>query len=207
MLASHGGDAMKFMIGTAALFLVLSSSPAFAQDEPKPQQQEEHKPQDSPKAPEAKAPPAKPDTAQPKEKPAPPPEKAAKPQTDEKQQQQDKKAQVKQTQDQQKQVQQQPKDQQAQAHNAPAAKNAGNGNAHRIPDDKFRANFGPQHHFRVARSGNRFQYGGYWFAYSDPWPTGWSYDDDCYIEDDGGVYYLIDALHPDLRLVVIVQVS
>jgi flagellar motor protein MotB len=199
---------MKFMIGSAALLLILST-PAFAQEEPKPQQQEEHKPQDSPKAPaQEKAPPAKPAEGQPKEKQAPP-EKPAQPppkaQNQDKQQQNEKKAQEKQTQQQTKEQQAQPKQAQAQNHNAPAQNG---GNARRIPDDKFRAHFGPQHHFRVARGGgNRFQYGGYWFAYNEPWPVGWSYDDDCYIEDDGGVYYLIDVLHPDVRLVVAVEVS
>jgi flagellar motor protein MotB len=187
---------MKFMIGTTALFLILFSAPAFAQDEPKPQQQEEHKPQDSKAPPPEKAPADKPAAAQPKEKQAPPEKSqpAAKPQTE------------KQTQEQQKQAQQQQKTQQTQAHNSAPAQNGGN--AQRIPDDKFRSHFGPQHHFRPARGNNgRFQYGGYWFVYTDPWPVGWSYDDDCYIEDDGGVYYLIDVPHPDLRVVVVVQVS
>jgi flagellar motor protein MotB len=199
---------MKFMIGTAALFLILTSAPAFAQDEPKPQQQDEHKPQDSKAPVPEKAPPEKPEAGQPKEKQAPPEkaQPAAKPKTDEKQQQQEQKAQEKQTQEQQKQAQQQQKTQQAQAHNSAPAQNGGN--ARRIPDDKFRTHFGPQHHFRVARGNNgRFQYGGYWFVYTNPWPVGWSYDDDCYIEDDGGVYYLVDVLHPDLRLVVVVQIS
>ncbi len=191
---------MKLMIGTTALFLILFSAPAFAQDEPKPQQQEEHKPQDSKAPVPEKAPPEKPAPTQPKEKQAPPEKSQDKPQSDEKQKQQEQKTQEKQTQAQQKQAQQ------SQAHNSAPAQNGGN--ARRIPDDKFRSHFGPQHHFRPARGNNgRFQYGGYWFVYTDPWPSGWSYDDDCYIEDDGGVYYLVDALHPDLRLVVVVQVS
>ena len=196
---------MKFTLGTTALLLVLTSTPAFAQDEPKPQQQEEHKPQDSPKAPaQEKAPPAKPDADRPKdqpastEKPARPAVKAQEKQTEE---------QTKEQQDQQKKAQQQQqKAQPAQNHNnAQAHQNAGD--AHRIPDDKFRAHFGPQHHFRPSRGDSRFQYGGYWFVYNDPWPSGWAAEDDCYIEDDGGVYYLVDAIHPDFRLLLVVQVS
>jgi hypothetical protein len=187
---------MKFMIGTTALFLILFSAPAFAQDEPKPQQQEEHKPQDSKAPAPEKAPPEKPAAEQPKEKQPPPAKSQPKPQTDEKQQQEQKAK--------EKQTQQQQKAQPAQAHNAPAQ----SGGNKRIPDDKFRSNFGSQHHFRPARGNNgRFQYGGYWFVYTDAWPSGWSYDDDCYIEDDGGVYYLVDALHPDFRLVVAVEIS
>lgn len=31
-----------------------------------------------------------------------------------------------------------------------------------------------------------------------------SYNDDCYIEDDGGSYYLVDLIHPDIRVMLIV---
>jgi hypothetical protein len=73
----------------------------------------------------------------------------------------------------------------------------------RIPDDRYHANFGAQHRFRVERRGDRrFQYGGYQFEYS-AWPAGWGYDDDYYIEEIGGQYYLTDAVHPDRRIVVI----
>jgi hypothetical protein len=79
----------------------------------------------------------------------------------------------------------------------------------RIPDDKFRAHFGHDHHFRPGRpvivdNEPRFQYSGYWFQFADPWPAGWSYDDDCYIDyvDDG--YYLFDPVHPGVRIAVTV---
>lgn len=77
----------------------------------------------------------------------------------------------------------------------------------RIPDDKFRAHFGQEHHFHVGHpvivdNRPRFQYSGYWFEFVDPWPAEWSYDDDCYIDyvDDG--YYLFDPLHPGVRIAV-----
>jgi len=79
----------------------------------------------------------------------------------------------------------------------------------RIPEDRFRANFGRQHRFRIGRptvveGQPRFQYSGYWFEFEDPWPASWSYDDDCYIDyvDDG--YYLFDARYPGVRIAVIV---
>lgn len=78
----------------------------------------------------------------------------------------------------------------------------------RIPDDRFRSNFGHQHHFHVDRTRvvNVSQpvvvYGGYQFQLVEPWPAEWSYDDDCYIDyvDDG--YYLFDDEHPGMRIAV-----
>lgn len=80
----------------------------------------------------------------------------------------------------------------------------------RIPDDRFRSNFGRQHHFHVDRTRivNVSQpvvvYGGYSFQLVDAWPADWSYDDDCYIDyvDDG--YYLFDVMHPGIRIAVFV---
>jgi len=79
----------------------------------------------------------------------------------------------------------------------------------RIPEDRFRAQFGREHHFRVQRiilveDRPRFQYSGYWFELADPWPADWSYADDCYVDyvDDG--YFLFSPLHPGIRIAVIV---
>ena len=80
----------------------------------------------------------------------------------------------------------------------------------RIPDDRFRSNFGREHHFHVDRTRvvNVSQpvvvYGGYSFQLVDAWPAEWSYDDDCYIDyvDDG--YYLFDVRHPGIRIAVFV---
>jgi hypothetical protein len=78
----------------------------------------------------------------------------------------------------------------------------------RIPDDKFRSNFGRQHTFRVqtqvVEGQPRFQYSGYWFALANPWPAGWAYTDDCYIDYIDGEYVLIDLLHPGVQLALIV---
>src|SRR5207245_1096220 len=57
-------------------------------------------------------------------------------------------------------------------------------NVRRIPPERFQANFGREHHFRVQRSGDRrFQYSGYQFEVVEAWPVGWSFDDDCYLEE------------------------
>lgn len=76
----------------------------------------------------------------------------------------------------------------------------------RIPDDRFRASFGSAHTFRVERRDDRrFQYGGFWFSYAEPWPTAWAYTDDVYVDFIDGQYYLIDLRHPGLRLLLVVE--
>jgi len=89
----------------------------------------------------------------------------------------------------------------------PAAVQSGKGG--RIPDAKFRANFGRQHtvviHQPVIVQGQpRFQFGGYWFIISEPWPAGWAYTDECYIDFVDGEYVLLDLLHPGMQVVLVV---
>ena len=77
-----------------------------------------------------------------------------------------------------------------------------------IPDDKFRASFGREHHFNartVIVSGQpQFQYGGYSFQLVDAWPAGWAYTDDCYIDYIDGEYFLFDLTHPGVRIALFV---
>jgi len=75
----------------------------------------------------------------------------------------------------------------------------------RIPDDRFRANFGREHVFVINRpvivEGHpRFQYGGYWFGYAEPWPGDWAYTDDVYVDYVDGAYYLYNRVHPGIRI-------
>jgi hypothetical protein len=77
----------------------------------------------------------------------------------------------------------------------------------RIPDDKFRAHFGRQHTLVINRTTivegrPRFQYSGYWFTIVDPWPVGWAYSDQCYIDYVDGEYFLFDLLHPGVRIAI-----
>jgi hypothetical protein len=94
--------------------------------------------------------------------------------------------------------------QQVQGHHGhPAGKSA------RIPDAKFRASFARQHTFVVKQpviveGQPRFQYSGYWFEIIDPWPAGWAYTDDCYIDYVDGEYFLFDVLHPGVSVVLFV---
>jgi|SRR5580704_9463235 hypothetical protein len=81
--------------------------------------------------------------------------------------------------------------------------------AGRIPDDKFRASFGRQHTVVINRptiveGQPRFQSGGYWFTIVDPWPAGWAYTDECYIDYVDGEYFLFDLLHPGVRIAIVV---
>jgi hypothetical protein len=90
----------------------------------------------------------------------------------------------------------------------PAEKNvqqerAANKGGARIPADKFKANFGQQHTFRVSQadySNRRFQYGGYAFGFVDPWPSNWLYTQNVYVIEINGVYYLCNASFPGVNL-------
>jgi hypothetical protein len=86
--------------------------------------------------------------------------------------------------------------------------NIGNANEHggtrRVPDEQFRASFGSAHHFHVQRGDRRFNYGGYYFQYTEAWPSDWDYNDDVYIDYIDGNYYLINPRHPGVRLLVVI---
>jgi hypothetical protein len=91
-------------------------------------------------------------------------------------------------------------------------------NAYRIPDDRYRGNFGPQHSFRIYSypmevygGYPRFQYGGFWFGFMDPWPEYWSdnwYDnDDVYVVYSEGGYYLYNRRYPQDRIAIEVYLN
>ena len=74
----------------------------------------------------------------------------------------------------------------------------------RIPDDRFRANFGSGHNFHMGNpvlvgGYSRFQYGGFWFGFVQPWPVGWYYTDDVYIDYVDGGYYMFNPYYPGAR--------
>jgi hypothetical protein len=75
----------------------------------------------------------------------------------------------------------------------------------RIPDDRFRSNFGRGHTFRIGNPSmvdgySRFQYGGYWFGFVQPWPDGWYYTDDVYVDFINGGYYLCNPYYPGAQV-------
>jgi hypothetical protein len=85
----------------------------------------------------------------------------------------------------------------------PKAEHASAKSTGRIPDDRYKANFGREHTFRVSQGdyGNRrFQYGGYWFGFVDPWPSNWLYTQDVFVVDINGVYYLCNPVYPGVNI-------
>src|SRR5580700_517912 len=196
---------LSTLTGTSTLLLAFLltfgfAAPSYAQDqqEDKPKQQESGKPQDAkpehegkPKQ-QAKPPKQQPQAEQPKT------EKQSK--QAEKQNEQQQKEQEKTQKEQQKQYGQQGGYSQEQS-----AQQSGHGGGGRIPDDRFHAHFGREHHFHVGHpqiveGRPHFEYGGYSFIIVQAWPGDWNYDDDVYIVDDGGVYYLCDVAHPGVQL-------
>jgi flagellar motor protein MotB len=179
------------VISTAVLSLTLGAAvPVYAQQEEHAQQEEKHAQQD-----EKKMQPQKP--AQQEEKKAQQEEK--KTQQEKPAQQEEKKAQ---------QEEKKPQQEKLTAQHEQQAERAG-GDNHRIPDDRFRANFGHEHVFVINRpviieGQPRFQYGGYWFGFSQPWPVGWLYTDNVYVDFVDGGYYLYNPFHPGIRIVIIV---
>ena len=87
---------------------------------------------------------------------------------------------------------------------APAVRVSVRTNA-RIPDDRFRANFGREHNFRIGSpimvgGFSRFQYGGFSFGFLEPWPDGWYYTDDVYVDYIDGEYFLFNPYYPGVRV-------
>lgn len=77
----------------------------------------------------------------------------------------------------------------------------------RIPDDRFRSNFGRGHEFHMGNpvlvdGYSRFQYGGYWFGFVQPWPADWYYTDNVYIDYVDGGYYMYDPYYPGERIAI-----
>lgn len=160
-------------ISTAVLSLALGVAvPAFAQEQ---HEQEEQKAKPAAQE-EKKAQPEK--STKQEEKPAAQQEKNAKPE--------EKNA------------------QQERTHQAKPEQQAQHAAGGRIPDDRFKANFGEQHRFRVSQADysrdRRFQYGGYWFGFVDPWPSNWLYTQDVFVVEINGVYYLCNPMYPGVNI-------
>jgi hypothetical protein len=185
-------------ISTAVLSLALGvASPAFTQDQREQEEQKAKPAENEKKGEPAKA--AKPEGKQ-QEQNTRPEEKNA--QTEKNSKPVEKNAQPeKNTKPEEKNARQdQPRTQEARPGNQEQHASGG-----RIPDDRYKANFGREHSFRVSESdyrNRRFQYGGYWFAVSDPWPSNWLYTQNVYVVDIDGVYYLCNPMYPGVNIVL-----
>lgn len=178
-------------ISTAVLSLIIAV-PAYAQQEQQDQQEEQKA---RPAQDEKKAQPEK--SAKPGDKNVQQEEKSA--------QQQDKnnKQEENNAQQQERNNQQDNRNAQQRLQPSEPAQQAQRGNAGRIPDDRYRANFGQEHRFRVSQSdysNRRFQYGGYSFGFVDAWPSNWLYTQDVFVVEIDGVYYLCNASYPGVNI-------
>jgi primosomal protein N' len=225
------------VISTAALLLMLGAAlPAYAQEErhveaakPEKQQEEKAKPAKQEEAKPAKqeqqAKPAKQEQQTKSEK-----QQEAKPAKQEQQAKSEKQQEAKPA----KQEEANPAKQEKQARQEEGGKAAGQRHAQRtpdeekrqrdvpalrlsvrgegrIPDDRFRSNFGREHNFRIGEpvvvgGFSRFQYGGFWFGFVQPWPVDWYYTDDVYVDYVDGEYYLINPSYPEARVSISVVI-
>jgi hypothetical protein len=94
-------------------------------------------------------------------------------------------------------------DRNAKPQGKPEAKPAQRAGGNRIPDEKYKANFGQAHRFRVSQGdyrNHRFQYGGYSFGFVGVWPSNWLYTQDVYVVEIDGVYYLCNPTYPGVNI-------
>jgi hypothetical protein len=164
---------LGFLTSAALCFTMGAAAPAFAQEQHEQKEEQKAKPEENKAQPEKSAKPAEKPTAQQQKKTQPARNSA-----------------------------QRNKAARPAAKKAPPQQQASNGHS-RIPDDKFKANFGQDHRFRVSQAdyrNHRFAYGGYSFGFVDPWPSNWLYTQDVYVVEIDGVYYLCNASYPGVNL-------
>jgi len=180
------------VISTAVLSLTLGiAAPAYAQQEQHDQQEEQKA---KPDQDEKTSQPAKP--AMQEEKSAKPEDKSTKPE-EKSAEQEDKNTKPENN------AKQEDKNVAPAEKNARSEQHATGNRGGQIPADKFKANFGQQHSFRVSQSdysNHSFRYGGYSFGFVDPWPSNWLYTQNVYVIDINGVYYLCNPMFPGVNL-------
>jgi hypothetical protein len=204
------------MISAAAFFLLLGNTArTYAQQE----QQEPNKPAEKPQEnkpvdkPQETKPAEKPQETKPMEKPQDT-KPAEKPQEQPKTEKQQEPAKTTKQEEPSKAAQHQPVQRTAAAQkqqNAhPALKLSARGTG-RIPDDRFRASFGQEHVFVIndpviVGGFSRFQYSGFWFGFVDPWPVGWYYTDNVYVDYIDGGYFLCNPEFPGANVSISVVI-
>jgi len=190
------------VISAAALSLLLgvAAVPVYAQEQHE-EQKEQQEQKDKPAKAEEKHAQTEEKKAQ-QEKPAKQEERTAQQDKNTKQEE-NAKQEEKSAQRQDKNAKPEEKNAQQQQQHTKQAERAGGDRGGRIPDDRYRANFGREHTFHVSQGDyrdHRFQYGGYWFGFVDPWPTNWLYTQDVFVVDIDGVYYLCNPAYPGINI-------
>jgi hypothetical protein len=206
------------VIGVSTVFLFLGIIvPANARQEKqgkqeqgaRPQEQQQQKPQQQARAPQKPQQKPQQQARAPQQQPQKPQQQARAPQRpQQKPQQQAKAPQQQQRQTQTASSQRPQRTQQAMATQRaqPSLRLSARGSG-RIPDERFRSNFGRGHEFHMGNpvmvgGYSRFQYGGYWFGFVQPWPIGWYYTDNVYIDYVDGGYYMFDPYYPGARFAI-----
>jgi type IV secretory pathway VirB10-like protein len=180
------GTVLLFLLGANAAF---TQEPESEKEKKKPQQEETKKPEKPaekdapPRSEPAKSESAKPTPPKPSRQ-EPPPEKA-KPKPNEK-------------------TKPQEEGERERSNTGAQASEKTRHGGRRIPDPQFRRSFGREHTVRVERGERRFQSNGFVFEVVEVWPADWIFDDECYIDYIDDDYYLVDVIHPEHRIVVIV---
>jgi glucan-binding YG repeat protein len=179
------------IIGTALLSLILAA-PVYAQEQHDQDEQKDQKEQTAKPAQDEKK--AETDKSAKQDEKGAQPDKNAKPEEKNAQQEKNTKPEEKSAKQENNSKQEEKTTQQ----HAQPAKNAGG-----IPADRYKANFGREHTFRVSQgdyNNHRFQYGGYWFGFAAPWPGNWLYTQQVFVVDIGGVYYLCNPTYPGVNV-------
>jgi outer membrane biosynthesis protein TonB len=196
------------IVSTAVLSLAIAA-PVYAQQEQHDQEEQKDKPAEKKAQPEKSAKPeeksAQPEkNAKPEEKSARQPEKNAKPEEKRAQQpEKNAKPEERNAQQQDQEKNNKPEQRNAQQQAKPQEQHASGNGGGRIPDDRYKANFGQQHTFRVSQgdyNNHQFQYGGYSFAFVGAWPSNWLYTQNVYVIDIDGVYYLCNPMYPGVNI-------
>ena len=188
------------VISTAVLSLAIAV-PAYAQEQHDQQEEQKAKPAQE----EKKAQPEKP-AAQQTDKNAKQEDKNTQ-QENKNKNQEEKSAQQqdKNNQQEQRNAQQENRNTQQENRNAQQRSQQAGQEKGRIPAERYQANFGREHTFRVTQGdyrNHRFEYGGYSFAFVDAWPSNWLYTQDLYVIDINGVYYLCNPMYPGINVAI-----
>ena len=179
-------------VSTAVLSLILAA-PVYAQEQQHDQEEEKAKPEQNEKK-------AQPEKSSKQEEKSAQPEKSAKPEEKNARQENNAKPEEKIS---PRETNSKPEEKNAQQQHAQPAQRAGGNQGGRIPDDRYKANFGQQHTFRVTQgdyNNHRFQYGGYSFGFVGAWPSNWLYTQNVYVIDIDGVYYLCNPAYPGVNV-------